>query len=214
MNAEIFIGPVYNTLTKSEMKIADLLGEDPDNFVNLSTREIAESAAVGEATIVRFLKKCGYSTLMELRYDVIRKREKMQAEPQGPLQLLTRQMEVNFSATADNIDMANIKKAATLLSKADHVYCYGIGQSGLAAEIAAYRAMRFGRQAQYVTDIHYQHITSASCQKNDAIFAFSGGGISPEILASIKVAKANHASIVGFSSNNKYGLCALSDYFF
>ncbi len=215
MTAEDFIGHNYEKLSKSEKKIADFLGAEPKTFIGMTMREISEKVGTGEATIVRFLKKCGYDSLMELRYDTVRKLEKNHSDiAEEPIKQLSELMENDIAATAKNLDPKLVNQAALLLKKADHVYCYGIGQSGLAAEVAAYRAMRFGRQAQYVTDIHYQSITSYSCSSKDVIFAFSGGGISPELLSSVKIAKENGAQIVAFSGNGKYGLVELADIFF
>jgi len=208
----------YETFTKSERKIADFIVSDPDRFVNMTLNEISATVGVGEATIVRFLKKCGYRLLLELRYDIIRKMDAPGhelADVDG-MPHIAAELEKQVQATAKAIDKEQVMKVAVLLKKAVHVYYFGIGQSGLAAEIGAYRCARRGRQAQAGADAHMQIITAGGCGTKDLVFAFSYSGTSPEVIKAVKIARQRGATTVGISANDdgEVGLCGLCDYFF
>ena len=58
---------LYETMGKSEKRIADWLFEHSGEIIPLSITELAEKSSSSEATIVRFAKRLGFSGYQELK---------------------------------------------------------------------------------------------------------------------------------------------------
>ena len=52
----------YAMLSRNQKKAADLLLENPEAAGNITVRELAERAGVGQATIIRMLQAAGYES--------------------------------------------------------------------------------------------------------------------------------------------------------
>src|SRR5579864_2416526 len=57
----------YSALSHSEQKIADYLLGHPTEAIYLSITDVADRAAVGEATVSRFCRKLGLRGFQELK---------------------------------------------------------------------------------------------------------------------------------------------------
>ncbi len=60
----------YSEFTKSEKKIGDYFLSDPTGAYAAKLSDIAELLNCGEATVLRFIKKCGYSSFKTFQYDL------------------------------------------------------------------------------------------------------------------------------------------------
>ena len=63
---------LYPTFTKVEKKIADYFMTERDGryFPNATMEDIANQVGVGQASVVRLVKKCGYSSYRNFMVDL------------------------------------------------------------------------------------------------------------------------------------------------
>ena len=54
------LSSLYQSLTKTEKKIADVITQSPDCIMQYSLAQLAERLDVGEATLVRFCRTLGF----------------------------------------------------------------------------------------------------------------------------------------------------------
>ena len=191
MFVESVIKSNYQQLTKSEKKVANYVLSHMDSMVNLTMSNIAKNVGVGEATIVRFLNKCSFQTLHSLKYSIVKDLESARDNhtPVDYIEELFGVTKKQIDATNNFLDRKMLKEVVDLIYKARNVYFFGIGHSGVMAELGAYRFMRVGRITKAVTDIHYQSIQATICGKDDLIIGISKSATSPEMVKSLSIAK-------------------------
>ena len=54
------VSALYQSLTKTEKKIADVISQSPEMVMQYSLSELASNLNVGEATFVRFCRTLGF----------------------------------------------------------------------------------------------------------------------------------------------------------
>ena len=63
---QVKLKSVYNDLTKSEKKIANFIMKNFEKTKTMTSYDISKKVNVGQATVIRFSKKLGYSSFNEL----------------------------------------------------------------------------------------------------------------------------------------------------
>ncbi|MTD38901.1 hypothetical protein GIX45_09690 [Erwinia sp. CPCC 100877] len=61
-----------NQLTKNERLVAEYIIENPNEFLNSTTREIAKKIYVSPAIITRFARKIGMASFHELQMRIVK----------------------------------------------------------------------------------------------------------------------------------------------
>jgi transcription regulator len=83
-----------------------------------------------------------------------------------------------------------------LIAKAERLFLYGVGSSGLAVQELQNKLLRFGKIALLYTDTHFQVMSAAVTGKNDVVIAVTLSGETPDILETLTVAKKNKSKII------------------
>ncbi len=123
--------------------------------------------------------------------------------------------------TVGKISRDILKKLETILSqvppedakaflnkimKADRVFIFGMGRSGLAGRAFAMRLMHCGKRVFYVGEI-----TSPPIKDGDVLVTISGSGKTSSVISIAKTAKKNKATLLALTSDTKSDLAELSD---
>ena len=187
----------YPSLSKQEKKVADYILEEKGKISYQSLQEIGRKINVGEATIVRFVKKIGFNGFQDLKINI--------AKEDFPMIETTYEdyidnIEANINNTIANtkllIDRKQLDKSINLIAKAERLFLYGVGSSGLAVQELQNKLLRFGKIALLYTDTHFQVMSAAVTGKNDVVIAVTLSGETPDILETLTVAKKNKSKII------------------
>lgn len=150
-------------LAPTERSVAGFLAEHPDLVAVASAAELGERTGTSNATIVRTVKKLGYSGLPELRRVLL---ETIVAR-RNPAQVLGERIDRLTSTPSDNaadrvlvatvdlleqarhlVDEASWTQAVDILARAESVLCYGNGQAGGVAEYLSIELLWNGHAAR------------------------------------------------------------------
>lgn len=187
----------YPSLSKQEKKVADYIIEKKGQISYQSLNEITKQINVGEATIVRFVKKIGFAGFQDFKLQI--------AKEDFPL------IEIGYDNYIDNIqsniidtikntksliNKEQLEKSISLISKANRLFLYGVGASGLVAMELENKLLRFGKAATAYTDSHFQVMNAAIVNNRDVIIAISLSGSTIDVLDSLSLAKNNGATII------------------
>lgn len=187
----------YPSLSKQEKKVADYILEEKGKISYQSLQEIGRKINVGEATIVRFVKKIGFNGFQDLKINI--------AKEDFPMIETTYEdyidnIEANINNTIANtkllIDRKQLDKSINLIAKAERLFLYGVGSSGLAVQELQNKLLRFGKISLSYTDTHFQVMSAAVTGKNDVVIAVTLSGETPDILETLTVAKKNKSKII------------------
>lgn len=142
MNLMELIRSQYNSLSKSQKKVAAYVLDNPRKIALEAAQDIGDSIGVSETTVIRFcysLKLSGYAELQKsIREQLIARESSLNAYQQAKLELeeqphfLEQVMERDRSAiseTMNQVDEAQYEAAVKKLSEADMVYVLGLRSS-------------------------------------------------------------------------------------
>ena len=195
------IESVYDTYTESEKIAADFFISNPV-IEDFSASNISKKLHISVASLTRFAKKCGFSGYRQFRYEYsadVNLQDNIQRE-------LTKKVlsdyEEILNKTYSLIDEQHIEKIIDLLVKAEKVFFYGIGSSGLVAEEMKSRFMRIGLFCDAFTDPDLMKMNSALVDENCLVIALSISNNSPGLITSLMQAHTNKAKTILFTANN------------
>ncbi|OMF22073.1 transcriptional regulator [Paenibacillus sp. FSL H8-0548] len=220
-NTLLKIGSLYNSLTRTEQKIADMIKQDPDGVVYGTLTDLAEKSGVGDTSVLRLCRKLGFRGYQEFKL-------KLAQELVHPLQNVNGEIQENDDLatmagkiTTENIlflqntlallDMRELQLVVDAIAKANKLIFIGVGSSAITAADARYRFMRLGFNSELVTDSHVIAMTLALTGPDDLVFAVSTSGSTKDLVDVVRIAKENGAFFVCLTSHAKSPLTQYAD---
>lgn len=199
----------YYTFTMSEKKVADFILSNQDALPYLSISQLAEGAAVAEATVSRFCRRVGFRNFAEfkvntantsLRFKPTNNPLSGQIEQTDTVEsicqkLYTAEMEA-ISQTMEVLRPESVLAAADLLEKAGRVLCMGQGGSMLIAQEAAHLFSTVDNRFVPVIDSHMQAISAAMMEPEDVIMFFSYSGSTRAMMETLKLARERQGKVI------------------
>lgn len=188
----------YKSLTKSERNIASYVTKNMNSIYTKTLNQIAKATNTGEATVLRFIKKIGYSSLADFKVGVAATlmHHENQNKNDDPLEVFLNDVHDLTSQTLHSLNREDLEHAVDLIESAKHFLILGHGSSGFVAETIGYRFMRAGVDCECITDIHFGEIRSALTIPGDVVLAISYSGDNTDMISMVKRAKQNGAKII------------------
>ncbi|MDX1304664.1 MurR/RpiR family transcriptional regulator [Photobacterium sp.] len=219
------IRSVRSSLTVSAQRIADFILENPKKITNLSTAELANSSGVGEASLIRFCKKMGYSGFQEFKMLLaisLVKNETPQPDLLSSEIDLTDDMEIIgeklqlvlqhvLSETRALLDFDVLREVSDKITTSSSTTFFGVGSSGVTAEEAKNKLMRIGYSVDAIANNHFMYMKASLLGKGDVVIALSHSGESPETIKALRIAKDMGAFTVALTHNSRSTICHYAD---
>lgn len=191
----------YIHLTKSEKKVADYILAIGEKIIYSTMHDIKDKTKVGDATIIRFCQKLGFSGFSELKISIAKEGfPKTLEKKEGFFDELVDDLSDVLKRTRELLNEKELERAVNLITKARHVYCYGVGASGNTAEVLEKMFLRVGVHAHAIRDPHYQAQSSSLLTEKDVIIAFSLSGKTRDTFESVQLAKENKAQVISVTN--------------
>lgn len=180
--------------TDADNAIATFVLESLGEMVDVSINELAERTHTSNATIIRLCRKLGMKGYREFKLNILREAERIPApelridanypffDRSSPAAVIKNLADVHRYAVNTcymSVPALDIQRAASLISQAQRVFLYGLGDSDLVAQIFARRLLRIGR-LPFLASFYQETISLARmATPNDvAIFiTYSGGAM-------------------------------------
>jgi len=208
-------------LVPSEAKVVRALLEPGADVINLSVSDVAASAGVGIATVVRACQSLGFKGFQAAKIALARDvaplgdgpPEDVQAgdSPHQVLVKLAAGSSQALSRTPTSVDPAALAEAVRLLQRSARVLILGVGTSAPLAADAAYRLVTVGVTAFFPPDVHTQHVQARLLGAGDLAVAISHTGATTETISAVRGAKAGGAKVVAVTSFSNSPLTELAD---
>ncbi|EGY34083.1 N-acetylmannosamine kinase [Aggregatibacter actinomycetemcomitans serotype e str. SC1083] len=208
------ISALYQSLTKTEKKIADVISQSPEMVMQYSLSELASNLNVGEATFVRFCRTLGFkgfsdfklafsielATARESRDDTVLETEIM---PDDDSLKIAHKLQAAISKVMDEtvnlLDFQQLEDVVRAIQKAKRVFLFGVGSSGVTAEDAKNKFMRIGVPVDATGNNHFMYMQAALLKETDVAVGISHSGYSQETAHTLKIAKQNGATTVALT---------------
>ena len=225
----------YAMLSRNQKKAADLLLEDTEAAGNMTVRELADRAGVGQATIIRMLQAAGYESWSAFQRTVWREqgqqelpeaadREVSSAGRKSPARREHRKYEAVFqiirddltmiSDMAKHLDLRQLEEVVKVIKKAKIIDVYGTDNSANAAAELSGRMLHLGLTSRNYSDLFFQKVSAGHLGKRDVAIGFSISGETQAVIDSLAAAKQAEAVTVAVTGDQVSDLAQIADYIF
>ena len=212
----------YPDMSKSDKKIARILLEIPEKFIDANVKEAAELTGVSDATVVRFGKNLGCEGFKELKILLAQHLAVKQAlEDAGNSQIPSSAdsflEQIHHSASTaleqamNNLQPDKLDEAAQIIIDSRRLFIYGTGgSSGILATELHNRLFRLNITAIPFTDNYLQRMSAATLHSDDAILIISSTGRPRSLQESAELARYHGAKCIAITDENSV-LSVLTD---
>ena len=202
---------LYETMGKSEKRIADWLFEHSGEIIPLSITELAERSSSSEATIVRFAKRLGFSGYQELKISFAQESGKKLINDDisrddtcaDIFEKISNDIYCSLEMTKNAIDPKSLETAAQAVLGANTISIFGLGNSAAVATDAAHKFLRAGCKATAYSDNHMQAIAASHLTDKDVAIGISHSGSSKDIVDALAISKCNGATTICITNFGK-----------
>ncbi|MDD3367224.1 MAG: MurR/RpiR family transcriptional regulator, partial [Sphaerochaetaceae bacterium] len=185
------IKTMYERFSAKEKIIADHILSNPANAVHPSIDELAEEIGISESTLVRFVRKLGYSGYQRFRIALateaigpaLRVYESRIDSDADDIELVFGNAMSSLALTKEIIDRNIITQAAQMMSTAQRVYIFGLGGSNIVAQDAFHKFIRMGLNCVMAEDYHLQLMLASQSSKECVALLFSHTGTNMDTIA-------------------------------
>ena len=199
----------YPSLSKAEKKVADYILKEKGKIIYQTLLEISQNIDVGEATIIRFVRKIGFSGFQDLKFEIAKENntDNENIDNKSEYNNYENYIEANaerivqtITNTKATLVQDNLNLAIKMITDAKRVLFYGVGSSGFTANEAQVRFMRLGIVGNSVIDPHFQSMYSSISNNKDVIIVFSISGYTKDIIEAVKIAKEENTKVIAITS--------------
>lgn len=219
---------VEKDLPEALKRLSKFILSDPNHASSLSVIDVARSASVGEATVVRLAKTLNFPGYKEFQIELV-KELAVNSQHSSEEQILDSNIEDddNCMVMAKKVKLSimrslteNIKSldekvivaVADAIYKARKVYIIGVGNSCLTALYLKNKLCRIGIDAYSEAMTHFMYTSLAMLGPSDVVVAISQKGGSYETNKAFKIGKDTGALAVAITNNPVSKLSSMADY--
>lgn len=213
---------IYPSLTTKYKAVADFIIPNTEEVLTMNINEFALRAGVSSATISRFMKQIYGMTFPQVKV-AFAKESSQESDSQEAIKITYAhslfQIENNMASTlskliSDTIQLNpvnNITTIASMIAKAENIYLFGIGASGLAVQDFAQKLIKLGKRALFNMDANLAILNSSLCTPKDLVIAISYSGLTREVLIPTKKAQSRNCPVVCITGETPNKLMSLSN---
>lgn len=183
--------------------MADLILNSGKTIIYSTMSDIKEKTKVGDATIIRFCQKLGFSGFYDLKIEIAKEdfsQKKEQPSSGKYYDEIANHLTEALYSTARLLNEEKLDEAIQLIGQAKNLYIFGVGSSGNTSLDLESMFLRVGVQAKAVLDPHFQAQVASLMKEEDVVIAFSLSGKTKDIYDSVEIAKKNGAKILAITN--------------
>ncbi len=208
------LNPNNVKFSKSEAKIHEFVLKYPLQVVYESLSSIASKVNVGEATVVRYFKKLGYSSFTNFKVEVYKNYENLQIVKDMPfIDNISENLIEAINKTKESINMEELEKASKYLLESEQVLLAGMGISHSSALDMYTKCLRIGLPAIVLSDSHFIYMYTAVMKSNWVALLYSFSGETKEMITVASFLKEKNIKVIVISNYSNSTLAKMADVF-
>lgn len=202
----------YNSFSDKQKSIADYILRENEVLNNINISDLAKVTNTSGATITRFCKKIDCESFVELKLKLSSVKKEIEVyENDDVLSDTYSYYERVIERTKQSIKKEEVLRVVEEIKKANKIYIYGVGSSGLTGSEMMQRLLRMGFNVYSFSDPHMMMINSSIVSKGDLVIGISVSGQTEEVINSLSISKRNGAKIVSITSYSEGPMFELAD---
>ena len=205
------ISNCYSKLSYSERLFAEYVLSNRDQMIHMPIAQVSQNLGIASSTILAGIRKLGFEGYREFKIALasellnpITTWSSPGSAPQSGESNISQQVVLsNIAALRESLDTMNykgIRKGASLLLDAEHIYIFGVGTSSVLAREAHDFLFRLGLFSWFHEDLHYQQLIPARMQKQDIALLISQSGVNKDIINIAELLKNHGCRTIGISN--------------
>lgn len=205
----MFLIDKINELTDTEITIYQYILQHMDKVQFMRIKDLAEATHVSNASVTRFIRKCGYDSFAEFR---IKLKEEQKVQEKTELNNLTN----SIYEFLDNVENQNFQQKfdyiIEMIMEGRTLVFIGIGTSAINAEYGARILSNVGVPAFCIKDPYYPFDSLMTIESNLVFVVMSvTGEVSVVNNVVTKIRKNGQSSILSITGSDSNSLAKLSD---
>lgn len=225
MSCVVRIKELYNTLSDTELKIADFILNNRQIVLESSSHHLAELTETSASSWVRFSKKLDYKGFTALKVGLASDTDEdledqlmnVLIDESDSFEVLTRKVQhISISVMEQTYRILNIQlmtEAVQCINQSKRIFIIGIGGSAIMCSDLMQKLSRIGRTVCFHEDSHVLLAQLAHIQPEDVLITVSYSGETDVVIAAAKKAKEVGAPIIAITKYDvKTTLAQLADY--
>ena len=196
-------------LSRCESVVAEILLTDPEVAMNGSLVDLAERCGVSQPTVIRFCRSIGCSGFRDFKLALVqsmaRKRTFLNADVtrEDSIQVLVQKVvDANAGAVMsvpEKLDESVLNDAIAVLGKARQIIFFGMGGSGVVAQDARHKFLRFDTPCEVYTDPIMLRMAVAGRGENNVIVLISTTGRTSDVVETAEIAAISGYHVVSIT---------------
>lgn len=212
----------FDSMTKSEKKIAEYIFKSSKDIISDSAQEIAIKTSTSPASVIRFTKKVGYNSLNEFKFALVAEEDTKEntefdyiINSNDSIDLIINKLGNKvidtINDTKELVDDEKLLEAVEAIKNAETIYLYGVGASAMVAMDFQYKLLRINKKVMFQSDSHLQLAVAVHITNRDVAVAISYSGNTKEVNLAIEEAKKNGATTIAITKCGKSNLSNIAD---
>ena len=204
-------------LTPALKRLAEVILASPQAIIYQSVTELAESAGVGEASVIRLCRDLGFKGFQDFKLalaaDVALTPATLTAAARTQTDTLQRVTEAALRAVAETSAMlaGTLEPALELLADTRTLLVYGAAASGVTAQDYGYKFVRLGYSVAVYTDAHLAAMAVATLPAGAVVIALTRSGSTLDTVKVLELARARGVTTLLVTERAKSPATALAD---
>lgn len=208
-----------NDLSTTELYLWHKVEENREVVKNMSITDLSEYTNVSTATIVRTLKKMGFTGYPAYKETIRQKSKrssnyKVMNEADIEIQQVIIKNEIELNNTLRNLDYRTIQESIYKIQQANLIYIFARGFSESIAQELQIKLQLSGKYTEFYTDPNIIRKISQRISKNNAVIFISLNGETEELVFSSQELSKNKVPKITFTTNGTSSLAKTSDFLF
>ena len=220
-NPTVLIASHYNSMTRSEQRVAKYVNESMEEIVYLTVTSLAEKVGVGETTVLRFCRKLNYKGYQDFKMaiaqslvskvDQLDKEVKTNDSLEEISQKITQHNTKLLQDSLELLSINNIQLSAKAIIKSEQLLVFGIGSSGITALDAEHRLMRMGLRVSSTLDPHVMAMKATLLSPKDVVVGISTSGSTKDVVDAVRIAKESGAFVICITNHARSPITQYAD---
>ena len=211
---------LYDTMGPGEKRIADYILQNTQSILGLSINDLANRCGSGDATVVRFSRRLGFSGYQAMKIGIAAEFGSASAvdssisREDSCFDIYRKRMNDiarSLQSTESVLSPDGLERAARAIMQAERVVIFGLGNSAPIAQDAAHKFLRLGLDAQSCCDNHLQAIIASHLSPQTVAIGISHSGSSKDVVETLRLAKSMGATTVCVTNVGQSPILAVSD---
>ncbi len=201
-------------LTTNEKVVSEFIINNPDEFISLRPKEIAEATFVSLPTVYRLARKLGFAGINELKIEIAstlnEREEEIQTNLNYPIhehdthvEVMKRLKSVYVKTLDETLNLSGAElllKATQMMSKASYIDVYTSAANIFFAENFQFQMQEIGMNVTVPKEDYVQRLTAANSDPSHLAIVISYEGRGNGIAEVLRILKENRVPVLLITS--------------